>query len=432
MNITKSLKTITQCRVCGNKKLIPCIDIGAQYLSSIFPTDLNYKKDLKPIPLDIVLCEKEDGRGGYRDEHCGLLQLVHENDLSEMYNHYPYTSSSNTSMNKILQDVAESGKALGLLEPGDLICDIGCNDGTLLNFFTDKDNSYDLLGIDPARNIKSNVQSTRFHRVTNYFTAQNFENATEGKACKKAKLIFSVAMFYHLSDPVTFARDIEKSLADDGVAIIQMAYLPAMIKTNMYDNIVHEHVGYYGTHHMKWIMERVGLEIFDVLENDVYGGSFRVFLKKKNNTQLKATPRLKKNLEAEMEWGIYKTQTYLNYMKSIEKTKKDLLELCKQIKKEGKSIWVYGASTKGNTIMQYCGIGPETVDAAADSNSFKFNKYLIGSDIPIRDEAALRAAKPDYLLALPYSFVEGFKKRETELVAGGTRFIVPLPQVHVV
>ena len=239
-------------------------------------------------------------------------------------------------------------------------------------------------------------------------------------------------MFYHLHNPVGFCRDIESTLDDEGVAIIQMAYLPAMIKTNMYDNIVHEHTGYYSTQHMKWILEKAKLEPFDVELNDVYGGSFRIFAKKKDNPNFKPTKRLQKNLEEELNWGIFEISTYSNFMNRINKTKEDLRGLIKKIKGEGKNIWIYGASTKGNTIMQFCDIGGDLIEAAADSNPFKFGKYMIGSDIPIVNEEKLRQEKPDYLLALPYSFVGAFREREKELVEKGAKFIVPLPEVKVI
>jgi len=412
---------VERCRVCGSTELIPCIDIGEQYLSSVFPENLDYRENAVRYPLDLVMCKKkEDGAT------CGLVQLGHRLDLTAMYDAYPYTSSTNSSMSRILEDVAESGRALKHLEAGDVILDIGGNDGTLLSFF--QNDPYTLINIDPAQNVASLLNSTNYISVRDFFNAEAFQKASK----KKAKLIFSIAMFYHLDDPLKLARDAAACLDDDGVWIIQMAYLPAMIRTNMYDNIVHEHAGYYATNHMVWLMEQIGLEVFDVLENDVYGGSFRVFVKKKGCAKFPQTDRLRANLRKEVEDGVYELATYRKFMERIQKTRTDLQALCKKIKAEGKTIWVYGASTKGNTILQYCGIGKNEIVAAADSNPFKHGKYIIGSDIPIKDEAEMRAAKPDYLLSLPYSFTDAFVKREAELVANGTKFIVPLPEVKVI
>ncbi|MBP9869850.1 class I SAM-dependent methyltransferase [Patescibacteria group bacterium] len=416
----QSAVKIDRCRVCGNTSLVPCIDIGEQYLSSVFPTDLNYRETAAKYPLDLVMCEKKaDG------STCGLIQLGHRLDLTSMYDAYPYTSSTNSSMGKILEDVAESGRALKNLGSDDVILDIGGNDGTLLSFF--KNDPVQLINIDPAQNVKTLLDSPSFTHVRNFFNANSYHEVTQ----KKAKLIFSIAMFYHLDDPMKLSRDVAEVLDDDGAWIIQMAYLPAMIRTNMYDNIVHEHAGYYAAHHMKWLMEQIGLEVFDVMENDVYGGSFRVFVKKQGNTKLAHTDRYKAILEKELTEGLFDPATYHAFMTRVEKTRDDLKALLSKIKKEGKSVWIYGASTKGNTILQYCGLGHEEIAAAADSNPFKPGKYIIGADIPIKTEEEMRAAKPDYLLALPYSFIDGFMKREAELIAHGTKFIVPLPEVKV-
>ena len=411
---------VERCRVCGNPSLIPCASIGAQYLSSVFPENLDYHGKVPRLPLDLVMCEKKD------EKSCGLVQLAHRLDLSAMYDAYPYTSSTNSSMPAILKDVADSGRALKHLRAGDLILDIGCNDGTLLSIYQNE--GFDLLGIDPAKNIQPVLTSDDYRHVRDFFSYRAYSCATE----KKARLIFSIAMFYHLADPVAFSREVAQCLADDGVWIIQMVYLPTMLKTNMYDNIVHEHAGYYATHHMKWIMERAGLEIFDVTLNDVYGGSFRVFVKKKGAGRFPQTARHQANLREELKLGIFELTTYRDFRRRIEKTRIDLRELCGTLKAQGKSLWVYGASTKGNTILQYCGLGKDDIVAAADANPFKVGKYILGADIPIKDEATMRAARPDFLLALPYSFVGAFMKREAELVAKGTKFIVPLPEVCLV
>ncbi|MCL5071162.1 MAG: class I SAM-dependent methyltransferase [Actinobacteria bacterium] len=347
-------------------------------------------------------------------------------DISKMYEEYPFTSSTNSSMPKILKDVLDSALLHVDVNESDLVLDIGGNDGTLLSFLRDK--KCDLLCIDAAKNIKPVFKSSNFNIVNDFFNERIYKSATN----KKAKIVFSIAMFYHLSDPVQFAKDIEACLADDGIWVIQMAYLPAMIKTTMYDNIVHEHVGYYAADHLRWIMEKANLEIFDVMLNDVYGGSFRIFIKKKGFPKYAVTDRYNRILAKEKEMKIYDQETYVNFMKRIKKTRADLLKLCRRIESERKKIWVYGASTKGNTILQYCGITNDLIDAAADSNPFKFGKYIIGADIPIKSEDQMRAVRPDYLLALPYSFVDAFMKRENDLIKNGTKFIVPLPNVRII
>src|SRR3990167_9059713 len=235
-NLTMSLfaPKIEKCLVCGNTELISGIDIGEQYLSSVFPDNLQYRKTASRYPINLVMCQKKaDGTT------CGLIQLGHRLDLTAMYDAYPYTSSTNSSMARILENVAESGRALKHLEAGDVIHDIGGNDGTLLSFF--KNDPYTLINIDPAQNVASLLNSKNYTSVRDFFNAEAFRKVSK----KKAKLIFSIAMFYHLDDPLKLARDAAACLDDDGVWIIQMAYLPAMIRTNMYDNIIYKNTLYY-------------------------------------------------------------------------------------------------------------------------------------------------------------------------------------------
>jgi SAM-dependent methyltransferase len=409
---------IQRCRACGNSELVSVIDIGEQYLSSVFPDSLDYRYKLKKYPLELVLCVKKS------DAECGLLQLAHQLDLSAMYRHYPYTSSSNASMKLILKDVADSGAALGHLRAGDTILDIGCNDGTLISYFSGK--GYALKGIDAAQNIEPVFSDPAFSFSRGFFSRKKFQEISRNDA----RLIFSVAMFYHLDDPVGFSRDAAACLDPGGAWIIQMAYLPAMIKTNMYDNIVHEHNGYYGIQNIEWVLEKAGLEVFDVLVNDVYGGSYRVFSQHRGGAFAK-TDRYRKLLDEEKKGNFFEVETYRSFDRRIQKTREDLKGLLAALKKQGKKVWVYGASTKGNTILQYCGIGKDDLTAAADANPFKFGKFIIGADIPIVDEKEMRKLKPDYLLSLPYSFTNAFIEREAELVRGGTRFITPLPEVRI-
>lgn len=414
--IADSPKT-TRCRVCGNTALDPAVDLGPQYLSSVFPTDLSYRDYMPRYPMDMVLCRTEGGT------HCGLLQMGHHLDLTEMYKAYPYQSSSNSGMRAVLLDVAADGRRVVALAPGDVVLDIGCNDGTLLSMFAGE--GLTLAGIDAAANIELVFGDPGLHHARGTFTRARYDSF----GINKARLVFSIAMFYHLDDPVTFARDVAACLAPDGTWIIQMAYLPTMLDTNMYDNIVHEHAGYYGLESLQWVMQAAGLEIVDASLNDVYGGSYRVFVRHAG-TQAAPSARLEQLRADERAKQLTSLTTWTTFADHIAQTREELLAALALNRTAGKTTWVYGASTKGNTILQYCGLTSAELPYAADSNPFKLGKLLIGSDIPIVDEAALRAARPEVLLALPYSFVDGFITREADLVRQGTTFLVPLPHVH--
>lgn len=406
---------ITACRVCGNTELVPCLDLGDQYLSSIFPTDLNYRGTLHAYPMALTLCAGPTA--------CGLVQLRHVFDLSEMYEAYPYQSSTNPSMRRVLQSVADAGIAVGL-DRGDVVLDIGCNDGTMLSMLAGR--GLILTGIDAAQNIEPVFADPDLHLRRGYFTAATYQDFN----LPKAKLIFSIAMFYHLHDPVGFSRDVAACLRSDGTWIVQMVYMPSMLDTNMYDNIVHEHVGYYDLRSLAQVMTKAGLEIYDVELNDVYGGSYRVFAQHMGGPR-PTSARVTELVAAEERAGLGQPATYHAFAERIARTRDDLRAMLDRLKRDGEPVWIYGASTKGNTIAQYCGLTVADTPLAADVNPFKWGKYLIGTDIPIVTEDELHRQKPKWLLALPYSFIDGFMAREAEMVAAGSKFILPLPNVTV-
>ena len=404
-----------KCRVCGTRNLATGVDLGDQYLSSVFPGSMEYKDTLKKYPLKLVLCKKEG-----HEKNCGLLQLSHEIDMSDMYRNYPYLSSSNKAMVSALKDVVDEALLIKPLKDGDVVVDIGCNDGSLLSFLSGR--KLNLIGVDGAENLVPVFEDPGFRFVRGFFK--------DGLFSEKADLVFSIAMFYHLSDPIKVCMDVCKNMKDDGIWVIQMAYLPAMLDGNMYDNIVHEHNTYYSLETLRWVMRACGLEIFNVSFNNVYGGSFRAFIKKKGCSRYPVNSSVYECIYRERELDLFSLRAYTDFDGRIKQSSFELCSLLHDIKRVGSAVWVYGASTKGNTILQYCGIGAGQITAAADANPFKIGKFLIGSDIPIKDEKDMRQSKPDYLLVLPYGFVQDFIKRESGFLPL-TKMIVPLPKVDV-
>jgi hypothetical protein len=408
------VQSLDKCRLCGGNNLNLCVDMGEQYLSSIFPINLEYRNKMDTYPLRLALCN-----------NCGLLQLGDIIDLTQMYQNYPYLSSSNKSMRDILHLIAYEAESLVDLQNGDLILDIGGNDGTLLSYFRQTD--FDLLNIDAAKNIEQVFSSPSFKYVQDYFTLEVFNGSTH----KKAKLVFSIAMFYHLSDPVRFSEDVCDSMHPEGIWVIQMAYLGDMVRKNIYDNIVHEHNGYYSLGTLSKVLEMAGLRVFDVELNNIYGGSFKVYVKKENCKKYEITKRVRLINEFETYLNLSNPKTYDTFCHSINCLKNELLAVLSEIRRSNKTIWAYGASTKGNTILQYCKIDNELIEAVCDVNKQKVGKYMVGSDLEIKDEESMRKSAPDYLLSLPYGFTDDFMKRESELLKKGTKFIRPLPEVQI-
>ena len=269
--------------------------------------------------------------------------------------------------------------------------------------------------------------------INDFFSAQPFEKHASGH---KAKIATSIAMFYDLEDPNKFTADMAKCLHEDGVWIIQMAYLPSMLLDNIFDNICHEHLEYYSLLSLENLLARHNLKVIDVELNDVNGGSYRTYVTHASNTSIKAFSGATKRIEAlrnqEKTMKLDTLAPYEDFAQSVENIKEQVTSFIKQEVANGKTVYVYGASTKGNTLLQYFGLNNTTITAAAERNPDKWGKKTVGTLIPIISEEDARAAKPDYFLVLPWHFLAEFKNREKEYLDSGGKFIVPLPKFEIV
>jgi len=306
------------------------------------------------------------------------------------------------------------------------VLDIGCNDGTLLRSYKSK---VKLVGFEPASNLIHEAEEGTDLIINNFFSFFEFAQHFLGE---RIKVITSIAMFYDLEDPNSFVTDIVNCLDQSGIWVIQMAYLIPMLELNAFDNIVHEHLEYYSLKSLKNLLESHGLEIFDVELNDVYGGSFRVFVKNKNNSQIQIQNSVDELLAREERFGLSEKQTYLDFAKRVNSIKDELYDFINQENSNGKIIYVCGASTKGNALLQFCNLNDKLIKKAADVDSIKFGKRTIGSDIPIISEEQAKQENPDYFLILPWHLVEFFKERLKEFLSNGGKFIVPIPKFKII
>ncbi|MFH0714651.1 MAG: class I SAM-dependent methyltransferase [Candidatus Diapherotrites archaeon] len=408
-----------QCRVCGNANLDSILSLGDLYISDF--TDTGEGQDI--VPLELVLCDSS--KGG-----CGLLQLKHTVPGDNLYRNYWYKSGVNQSMRTALRDIVEKAERLVKLEAGDLVLDIGANDGTLLRAYS---NPYVLkVGFEPAKNLLDEAKVGTTKILNDYF---NFQVVQREFGNKKAKVITSIAMFYDLDDPNKFVNDVRRSLDKDGVWVIQMAYLPMMLESNAFDNICHEHLEYYSLHSLENLLARHSLEVFDMETNDVNGGSYRVYIQHEG-AGFKALPENGGNLEKfrkmEEELELNSRKPYDAFAQRVESLKKKCVEFISQERKKAKKVFVYGASTKGNTLLQYYGLDSTVIEAAAERNPAKYGMKTIGTKIPILSEQDCRDKKPDYFLVLPWHFKGEFVKRENEYLQNGGKLIFPLPEFEVV
>ncbi len=411
----------TTCRISG-KPLTPVIDLGNLYVSAFYRA---IEPDSPRSPLQLGI-----------GEDSGLLQLAHTVDPDTLYREYWYRSGTNATMARQLKDVVNVVPAWTRLRDGDVVLDIGCNDGTLLSHYGDVPKLFK-VGIDPARNIEEQGRLQCSAHATGYFSSELFLSLSGGR---KASVITSIAMFYDLDEPGAFVKDVFDSLADDGVWIAQLSYTPLMLKQNAFDNVIHEHLEFYTLSSMNYLLCQYGFKIVDVELNDVNAGSVRVVVAKDGNP-LRHSARFTTDigdvrrtslLEYEATLALDNPETYRAFMRRVETQKGALLDLLRQLKGEGKLVYGYGASSKGNTLLQYYGITSEYVTAIAERQPQKWGLLTPGSWIPIVSEDDMRAAKPDYLLVLPWHFIHEFIHREQAFLHGGGRLIVPLPEVRVI
>lgn len=409
---------IKQCRICGNNELVPVVNLGTQFLTGVFPRDKN--QQITAGPLELVRCV------GDQNSTCGLVQLKHSFDLVEMYgDNYGYRSALNSSMANHLQEKVQNILNIVNLTKGDLIIDIGSNDSTLLQAYGNK--GYLLVGIDPTGNKFKEYYPTHLNLIPDFFS-KNLVNRYFGN--KKAKIVTSIAMFYDLESPIDFAQQVYDILADDGIWILEQSYLPAMIGKNAYDTICHEHLEYYALRQIKWISDSVGFKIIDVEENNINGGSFSIILAKSNSSYAENEANILKliNREKHLDEG----ETYQKFKYGVFDHREKLIEFVKKRNEKKELVLGYGASTKGNVILQFCNFTTENIPYIAEVNRDKFGSFTPGTYIPIISEKEAKEMKPAILMVLPWHFRDNIIAKENEYLRSGGKLLFPLPLIEVI
>ena len=417
------MKIWASCRVC--KSIVdPILSLGDQYVSTFLGPE---QPDGPKAPLELVLCG-----------NCRLLQLRHTVPGKMMYENYWYRSGTNQTMRDALADVTKAAGKLIQLKAGDSVLDIGCNDGTLLGSYAVP--GIYKIGFDPAQNLAAFSREVADKVIVGFFEADRFLAEADLHDIRP-KVVTSIAMFYDLEYPQKFVSGIRRIMHTDGLWIVQMSYLPLMLKQNDFGNICHEHLEYYSLQSLEYLLDLEGLLIVDAELNDVNGGSIRVFIRNRaadpntfgDETHRKhAAERVSALRQSEAELKLDTPTPYLEFAQRVQGIKQDVSSFIKKQVEQKKKIYVYGASTKGNTMLQYFGLDCSVIRGAAERNPAKWGKVTVGTRIPIISEAEARAAKPDYFLVLPWHFIDEFKVREHEFLSSSGRFIVPLPQFALV
>jgi len=371
------------------------------------------------------------------EEETGSVRLEKAAPLDTMYGKYWYRSGINQTMKNELKGITENILSLFRLKENDIWLDIACNDGTLLSFLP---KNLIRVGVDPVDDsYKSESEKHADLIIQDYFNYNSWSKSKFGK--QKAKVITSIAMFYDLEEPKKFIQDIDKVLDRDGLWVLQLSYTPLMIKQMAFDNICHEHIYYYSLFNLKKLFESCGFQIVDCQLNDINGGSFRVYaMKKEGNVNKFSTQpyrdvckfRINSLLEYERTLNLDSIDTWNSFFDEIEKLKETTLDFIKEEKSKGKKIWGYGASTKGNTLLQYFGLDDKLIDGIAERSVWKWGLKTVGTNIPIYSEDDMRRERPDYLLVLPWHFINEFIERESDFLKSGGKFIVPCPKFEII
>jgi len=407
------MNNIQQCRLCKDTTTTDIISLGEQYITSRFPL----YGDFSTPKTSITLCMCES---------CGLVQLRETTDCNELYEYeYGYRSGISNTMRTHLKQYQEEILTKIQLSKGDIIVDIGSNDSTMLQYYS---NDIRRIGVDPTGKQFSQYYG-EVELLPTYFTQENFTN-TFGNI--HPKMVSSICMFYDLPDPVQFAKDIHSILHEDGIWTCEQSYLPTMIKTNSIDTICHEHLEYYSLHQVKDIADRAGFSIIDVKFNDSNGGSFRVyFAKNTSSVHITNTTLVNAILAEEYEYGIMNLDLYRKFMENVNNEVNKLRNFIENVIANGKSVYIYGASTKGNCLLQYAKLDETYMKYAVERNPNKIGK-MTSTGIEIISEEKMRENPPDYLFVLPWHFRDEIIVRENTFLENGGQFIFPFPHFDVV
>ena len=405
MIIPKTIK-ILKCRLCHSKKLRKIYSFGNLFISNFVLKKLVQKS--KRAPLNLIHCKK-----------CDLYQLEHTAPQELLYKgFYWYKSGVTDTMRKALKEIYVEGKKYAKLKKGDTVLDIGANDGTLLKYF--KDNGYKTIGCEPAKNLKEELKTNCEFIINDFWSYKVFLNLQKKYKLPKAKLITAIGMFYDLDDPSKFIKDIHDSLDEDGIFIAQLMCMKSMLEKNDLGNICHEHLEFYSYKSLVYLFETNGLKVIKIEENNINAGSYRIYcekLKKGNSIKIRENVNIKK---------------VRKFISDINKSKRQCYDFISKEVSKGKKVIVYGASTKGNTILQYFKLDSKLIKYAAERSQSKYGKYTVGTGIKIIPENEARKLNPDYFFVLPWAFLDEFKKRESKWLNNGGKFIVPFPHFRLV
>ncbi len=407
---------ISECRICGSKKLVKYFHLGMMPLANAY-VDPASKENEFGFPLEVLFCE-----------NCALSQLSIVVDPSTMFSDYAYHSSISKTFQKHCAEMGDQLKGY-LKKPSLFAVDVASNDGCLLREFKKK--GYRVLGVDPAKNLAAMANAEGLETLPYYW-----DEVVAKKILQKygaPDVITAMNVFAHVHDVKSFVQNVKLVLDDEGVFVIEVPYALNLIKKNEFDTIYHEHLSYFLVKPLKHLFESEGMELRDVQEMPIHGGTIRVFVtKKENNGFVRQAGRIAEFLKREQAEGLHSVKSYFDFVNRLLDLKIDLLQLLSRLKKEGKTIGAYAASAKGNTLLNYCGVSSDFIDFIIDETPEKQNKLYAGNHIPIFGLPELEKRKPDYLVILAWNFAKEIMGKTRDHEKRGGKYIIPIPHVRVV
>ena len=410
-------KDLEQCRICSSKYLQTYLDLGITPLANklVKPEELNKEEQI--FPLNVKLCK-----------NCFNSQLGNVVNPKILFTEYPYRSSISQPFIEHCKSMAKTVNEKYQLNKDDLVIDIASNDGCLLEAF--KPYNVRVLGIDPAKNLAEIANKKDVETLPEFFTKEVAEKVVNKYG--KAKLITATNVFAHVDDLNNFLSGVKTLLSPNGVFIIEVPHKKHLIEENQFDTIYHEHLSYFLAKPVKKVLSNNGLKLIDLEKINIHGGSLRFYSAKKESKLKINKPNINAVIDEEKEKGLYKLKTYKNFQKRVLNLKENLKNTLTELKKQNKKIAAFGASAKGNTLLNFCNIDNKIIDYIVDDTPEKQNNFYPGTKIPILPFTKLESDKPDYLIILAWNFAEKIIEKTKDFKEQGGKYIIPIPEVKII